>query len=284
MRTEHGVDEDQLEPGLPDEAQARTHVQDFVMMDWNVSAALGLSRRLEAELLVPVRLIRSEVRFLDVAGETLPEFESIHHRNETLRGLGDLALTGRFRVLGLDARTGLTLDLRAGSSFPTGGLEPNPFERARRGESHQHMFFGSGTFDPIAGLEGAYASGGVRLLGWSSVRARLYENRFGYRGPTQFTAGAGVETAFGLATWRFLVQPEVFHELPARWSGEPAPNSGRTDLIATAGGVWMPSAAWTAHLVVKLPWTVRAEGGQLRMPFVVLVGGTYALDLWHSSG
>jgi len=145
------------------------------------------------------------------------------------------------------------------------------------------MFFGNGTVDPIVGIKASYAFEAFRLASWANVRAPLYENRFGYQGPTQITGGLGVDTGFGLETWRFLLQPEIYHETPATWAGEPARNSGRTDLIAAAGVYWLPSADWTVHLLAKVPWTVRAEGGQLRMPFVGLLGVTYAFNLWQPS-
>lgn len=282
MHAEHGVDEDQFEPGIPQEAQARAHGLDFVMLDWNLAAALGLTDWLEVEATLPVRLIRIAPRFYDANDRELPAFRSIHHRAETLFGVGDLSLTGRFRVVAARLVPRWTLDVRAGLSFPTGGTEPNPFELARRGVSHQHMFFGTGTFDPIVGLDTAYAFEALSVFGWASVKAPVYENKHGYRGPTQVAGGLGVETGFGLDAWRFQLGPEVYHETPATWSGEPAKNSGRTDLIATAGVRFMPSASWNLHLLAKVPWTVRAEGGQLSTPFLAILGVSYSAPVFDA--
>jgi hypothetical protein len=280
LHTAHRVAPDQFEPGLPDEQQAREHRQDFVLMDWSASVGVGLTRRLEGELVVPVRMIHARAEFLDAGGEPLPGYESIHHRDETLLGVGDPSLAGRLRILRPEDAGGLLVDARAGLTLPLGRTEPNPFELARAGRPHQHMFFGSGTVDPLGGVEASYFRDGVRLAASATARAPLRANRHGYRAPTQLTGGVTVDAGLGLRSWRFLVGPEVYHETPATWSGEPSPNSGRTDLVAVAGAFWRPAPDVGVQLVARVPWTVRAEGGQLRMPIVASLGITWDFDAW----
>lgn len=279
---QHGVDEEQFEPGIADDAQARTHVTDLLFSDWSFTARLGLSSRVGIELLVPLRLVDVDASFLDDAGNELEDFTSIHHRDETLVGLGDVMLRHRYRLLRQGADSRATLDLLVGLTFPTGSTEPNPFELGRARDPHQHMFFGTGTVNPLGGLDSSYAFDSWTLLGWASVRAGLFENEFGYRGPTQVAGGVGARTGFGLDDWSFLLGPEIYFETPAQWSGEDAENSGRVDVIGTAGVFWTPSERVATHLVVKVPVTVRSEGGQLRMPVVVGLGASYAFDLWGS--
>jgi hypothetical protein len=84
------------------------------------------------------------------------------------------------------------------------------------------MFFGNGTVDPIVGLEASYLFEAFRLAGWANVRVPLYDNGRGYKGSTQITGGLGVDAGFGLERWRFQLGPEVYHETPATWAGEPA--------------------------------------------------------------
>lgn len=278
--TEHDVDDDQLEPGIAPADQARVHTLDFVLMDWNASAALALSDWLEVELMVPVRMIGIEAGFRDAGGNALASFDSIHHRDETLFGLGDLSVTGRARALDGVAGDRWTIDLRAGASLPTGGTKPNPFERARRGLEHQHMFFGTGTVDPLVGLSVAYRFDPLTLSSWGLARRSLYANDYGYRGPGTVSGGLVVDAGLGLSQWRFQLGGEVFHESPAEWSGEPAENSGRTDLVAVAGARFIPSAAWDLTLTGKIPFTLEAEGGQLNTPFVLIAGASTRLDLW----
>lgn len=279
VRAEHGVEPDQYEPGFPESQQAQVHAQEYLMADASVHAALGLRSWLAAEARVPVRLVRQTVEFRRAGGAVLPDFSSIHHRDETQVGLGDVSIVGRFHFAPASA---WGVDLRAGLNLPTGGTEPDPFALGRAGKPHRHLFFGSGTFDPIVGGRVTYALGTVRLSAWATVRAPLYENSFGYRASTQTSAGLGVESSFGLRSWRFVVQPEVFHESTASWTSEEASNSGRIDLVGTLGAFWNVSEAWTARLLVKVPWTLAVVGGQLSIPAVGVLGVERAIDLGGS--
>ena len=92
--------------------------------------------------------------------------------------------------------------------------------------------------------------------------------------------GVGAQSGFGLERWSFLLQPEVYFETPAQWSGVSARNSGRTSLVATAGVFFRPDDQWQIHAIAKVPYLTEAQGGQLRWPFVGLLGFTYVFDAW----
>jgi len=266
----HDVEPDQFEPGLVDEDQAYRHVLDFIMADWDVKLNIGLSDSWAVDLHVPIRLSRGEAEFQDMNGQSLPEFTSIHHRDETLIGLADASVVGRHRIEVSSETMVWRLDLSAGVSLPTGGTEPNPFELGRNGQEHQHLFFGTGTVNPILGIESAIARSTYSIFGWSSWKTALYENKHGYKGPGQWGGGLGVDSMLGSQRWGFQIGSEFFHEVPATWSGEVAKNSGRTDLIGVIRTRFMPSTSWTHILTVKVPRTLRVEGGQMTMP--VLIG------------
>ena len=91
--------------------------------------------------------------------------------------------------------------------------------------------------------------------------------------------GVGAMSRFGLERWSFLVQPEVYFETPARWSGVHDINSGRTSLIATAGMFVLPAPGWQIHVLAKVPYHTWSQGGQLRWPFVALLGFSYTFDM-----
>ena len=74
---------------------------------------------------------------------------------------------------------------RSGISLPTGDTEPDPFALGEEGHEHQHIFFGTGTYDPIVGLEAYRTRGGLQVAGWLRLRTSLYENSFDYRAGTQ---------------------------------------------------------------------------------------------------
>ena len=160
-----------------------------------------------------------------------------------------------------------------------GHIERNPFALGREGRRHQHMFFGSGTFDPIAGLETQIMLDRWGLVGWGQARVPVTRNRYQYRASRIVAAGVGARSGFGLQRGGFLVQQEVFAESPALWESEPALNSGRVSLLATVGTFVTPRPAWQLHALVKVPYYTKAQGGQLRWPFIALVGVTYTFAL-----
>jgi hypothetical protein len=279
VHAEHSVEPDQLEPGVAAEAQPTHHELDIGLLEWQLDAQLGLHRRFAWELLVPIRATIIDATFVDADHVELPGFASIHHRDETIAGLGDTILNGRIGLVLPENVRGWTLALRLGSSFPSGHIEPDPFVLGEQGKPHQHNFFGNGTVDPVLGLDSSVAFDKWSLVGWSLARTPFYENRYGFRGSTVVVAGVGAQSGFGLERWRFLLQPELYFETPALWNDRPARNSGRTSLLATAGVFVRPSKGWQVHLLIKIPYVTWAMGGQLQWPFVATLGFTYTFDI-----
>ncbi|MCX4242584.1 hypothetical protein [Paraliomyxa miuraensis] len=279
VHASHDVEPDQREPDLPLARQPAEHVLDIGMLEWDLDAQLGVSRRFAIELMLPVRATIIDATFLDGDGQVLPGVQSIHHRDETIAGVGDLLAGIRVgAVLPTDVPR-WTLALRTGVSLPTGNIEPDPFVLGAHGQQHQHMFFGSGTVDPMIGFDTNVAFDRWSLVGWTMARSALYANQYGYRGTTTVVGGVGAWSGLGLERWSFLVQPEVFFETPARWSGVAARNSGRTSLLATAGLFFVPAPRWQLHLLGKIPYATWSQGGQLEWPFVALIGMSATFDM-----
>lgn len=278
LHTSHGVEPEQREPGLPLEQQPAEHVLDIGMLEWDLDAQVGVHRRFALELMLPIRATIIDATFNDADGRELPGAQSIHHRDETIAGVGDFVLGGRIGLVLPQDVPRWTLALRTGVSLPTGNIEPDPFVLGARGHRHQHMFFGSGTVDPVVGLDTNVAFDRFTLVGWTVAKSSLYANQYGYRGSTTVIGGIGSQSGFGLERWSFLLQPEIFFETPATWGDTPARNSGRTSLIATAGIFALPAPGWQIHLLAKVPYATWSKGGQLRWPFVALLGFSYTFD------
>lgn len=274
----HSVAPEQREPGVPLSGQPDLHGLHVGLLQWDLDAQAGVHRRFAFEFLLPVRTTIIEASFYQGDRE-LPGFQSIHHRDETLAGIGDVVLGGRTGLVLPTDVPRWTLALRTGLSLPTGHTEPNPFVLGAHGKPHQHMFFGTGTLDPVIGSDTNVAFDRWALVGWTVAKLPLYENQYGYRGSKVVVGGIGAMTGFGLRRWSFLVQPEVYFETPARWSGVHDINSGRTSLIATAGVFVQPAPGWQLHALAKVPYQTWAQGGQLRWPFVALVGFSYTFDV-----
>jgi thiol-disulfide isomerase/thioredoxin len=247
-------------------------------MSLELAAVYGLSDRLTADLNAPFRVSAIKAEFLDGQQVGLPDFTSIHHRDEVIAGFGDLRLSGRYRALRADSEFPLSLDVRLGTTIPSGGTEPDPFELGRQGERHQHLFYGSGTFDPLAGLEIYYNTSGFALMSWASARIAVYENGFGYRGRSSLNAGFGVGHRLGLTDWRFRAQVIGRHETPAQWRGQDARNSGLSDVLVSLGVTYAISPRFLLSMDLKKTVLQESRGGQLQMPGLLGLGLSYSFD------
>jgi hypothetical protein len=278
LRAGHDVEPSQQEPDLPTDQQVARHDLKIGLLQWDFNARIGMHERFAAEIFLPVRVNFIDAEFEDTNGQRLPDYESIHHRDETIAGVGDLVLGGRIGLVRPQDVPRWNLDLRLGVSQPTGRIEPDPFVLGEAGHEHQHMFFGTGTFDPQVGVETQVTFDKWRLVGWTASRYPLYENRYGYRASRFIAAGVGANTGFGLKRTSFLLQPEIFYETPARWSGVAARNSGRVSLLAAGGVFFAPVDRLYLHAIVKVPYFTKSQGGQLRWPVVGVVGFTVSFD------
>lgn len=258
LNTAHEVEADEIEEGVGGEA--RSHEVDLVLADVQLRLDYGLSQTLDLTVILPLRRVSMDAEFFDAQDRRLPGFQSIHHRDEVIAGLGDLALEA-----GLHLGGGLTL--RLGVSLPTGGVEPDPYALGGLGLRHQHIFFGSGTVDPRLGVAGGWRVAGLELRAVAEATGAVYENDDGYRaGWNGFGQGA-VATSLGLEPFVFVARVGLFHALPSTWNGRSAENTGRTDLLPGLA-VEVPWGDWFFSVEASRPINLVAEGGQLDAPLV----------------
>ncbi|MGC6419162.1 MAG: hypothetical protein ACON3Z_18695 [Bradymonadia bacterium] len=253
-------------------------MQTLSLFNTDCIAGYGLSQALELAVRIPLRVVHAEVDFVDAAGERLDGFESIHHRNETLVGLGDLALELRYRALQQSASQPLRIDLKAGVSVPTGSIEPDPFALGRQGRVHQHIFFGTGTFDPRLSVQLNYRLQSVRLSADTLWMGSLYRNRYDYRGPMTITQRALIASRLGAADWLFRIGMELFKEYPAEWRDEQAENSGRMDLSPLFGVQYTLGPNLMTFVSIKKPFILTAESATLSVPLVAMFGVQVGMD------
>ncbi len=316
MSTAHGVEPSQYEPGVPLADQPRVHHVDLELNTLGTRMSYALTRRVALELEASVRSVKTDAAFEDVNGVLREDLRSIHHRDETIDGFGDVVVSSRWRlsrfsdhglptddasrtplVEGADSSTDVPsaetpteiptenpapgarrwlADLVVGISIPTGGTEEDPFTRGEQGLEHQHVFFGSGTWDPSLRLE-LYRSGvRANLYSWLGGSGALGANSKGYRAGFSGSAGAGVSTTFGLTKMSFQAQLEVQHAEPSTWGSDDARNSGRTDLIAGLGAAYELRDGLVLRAQIQIPENIEAQGGVLEPRAVALVGLSYS--------
>ena len=177
----------------------------------------------------------------------------IHHPTATLRGFADASLLAAHRADGVFTDEDVLI-LAAGTSIPLGRTERDPFELGGNGLAHEHVQFGTGTFDPI--LEAYYIrplSDDLGLSAYATGRFPLYENDKQYFPPLQLTAGA-------LINWRARERLQlhlglnIFRQQGAEWDGVNDPDAGVESIELLAGANWSfgESSRLTLGLIVPL--------------------------------
>ena len=251
----------------PENPQPYWHVQDLIVSELEITAARGLGANFGVDAFLPIRLVRDRVHYLDLSRQPyVPPNPGLHHRNETLSGLAD-------PQVGLNYGrkwAPWTLSARLGLSIPVGRTEANPFELGRLGKWHQHIQFGTGTWDPRVGLALGRAAGPVDLQLTGVARLPMSENEHGYRAgrryglflsgspalPNQWSANAGLKLA---------------REEPEKWSGriEEEGNLGRTDLFLSLGGGRHIASFGSLAANVEVPLASKSTGHQVHIPVIV---------------
>jgi hypothetical protein len=123
-----------------------------------------------------------DVKAMTVAYTTLdgapfiPPYGDIHHRSETLRGISDPSVDVQWSpspswIAGI------------GTTLPFGHTVPDPIALGRAGLTHEHMQFGSGTFQPRLTVQWAQPFRRVTLAANADATLSLYENGKGFRAP-----------------------------------------------------------------------------------------------------
>lgn len=202
----------------------------------------------------------------------------VHHPTRTLSGLSDLKLLVARRTLHL-LREGDGLDIGLGTSLPTGATEEDPFEAGDAGLPHEHVQFGTGTFDPLLELQYTLPLPRSFTFGtFAAGRFPAYANSKTYKGPTEITAGASL--LYGVSP-RLTLQSVLtaYYQGFAQWDGERDINSGLRTLNGRLGVTLVTKRAIALTLAVREPITQETlddQGDAFRQ------GPSLLLQLAHS--
>lgn len=261
------------------------HDQQFYVSELRALVEYGLTEHVGVELQLPLRLTRTTIVYRHLDGALYePDYPNIHHRNETLAGLGDPWLTTRlgrrFGALHVSARFGVTL--------PLGKTEENPFELGRAGLDHQHLQSGTGTFDPILAVEAGRSFDRIAVRAYAQAQVTILENARGFQAGNRYGAGMLVDASV-VGRLRASVGADVITQEPERWRGviEQDGNLGRTDVLVGAS-VTHGFGDFDVTLGVKVPVYTRIiqtghEGGQLTYPGLVNITVRRTFDLGGES-
>lgn len=226
------------------------HDQDIIPGELRAVAEVGLSGPWGVEAQLPLRVTRTSIRYTDPSGAPYAPLDpDVHHRNETLVGLGDPWVLGRWGA----AFSGTAVTARAGTTVPLGHTEADPFALGAVGQRHQHIQFGSGTFDPLLMLDVSRSFGKVELGAYGQAELTLYENDKGFRGGNRFSTGVEGRT-LAVARLTVSVGLDLLSERPERWGGEVQQdgNLGRTELLWGLS-ISRPFGTTVATLIGRFP-------------------------------
>jgi hypothetical protein len=248
------------------------HDQRFWIGELRPILAFGLTPVFGIEAQTPLRIVRTTIRFLRADGTPFdPDYENIHHRDETLFGFADPWLLARATGAVGDVR----ITTRAGAALPIGKTEEDPFARGRAGLPHQHIQFGTGTVAPVFAIDAALPLGVTRWNAYGQAVLNVYENGKGYRAGHRYAGGLAGDVEV-VPMLRLGGSVDVLNEQPERWGGliQQDGNVGRTDVLVGASAARRLGDV-TLSLAVKVPvWqhfiaSHGADPGQLTYPVIV---------------
>lgn len=227
-------------------------------------AEYGLQKNLALQAVTSLRFADTRTRFTDLEGNPI-ESASIHHRDETLIGPGDAQLL----IHGARFFGGTAVGVRGGVSIPIGRTEPDPYLLGEQGIAHEHLQFGTGTMDPIFGLDVARSVGPIGLGAFAFTQVPLISNVHGFQAGPVVNGGISAAYSRGI-TYRLSVL--ALHEWAERWNGvvpDDDGNQGRTDLFVSPG-VTIPFATdWSASVDLRIRAYGQTVGAQLELPAIL---------------
>jgi hypothetical protein len=226
------------------------HDQRFYIGEFRPIVGIGITKVLGVEIQAPIRLLKTTIVFRRLDGTPFePDYENIHHRNETLFGFADPWLLARatwsvdnFMVTG-----------RGGLGLPLGSTEEDPFARGRAGLPHQHVQFGTGTFYPVLAVDAALRLDRFTVSAYAQTVLFLTDNRYGYRAGNRYVGGVSGDMEV-VPRLRAGLGADILNEQPERWGGvvQQDGNVGRTDVLA-GGMVSYAFGSVVASITVKVP-------------------------------
>ena len=183
-----------------------------------MDASWGWREGTQLSLRLPYDVKAMRVKYATLDGAPyVPLYGDIHHRTETLSGISDPILT-------IDWAAHNDWIFGAGTTLPLGHIVPNPIILGREGKTHEHIQFGSGTFMPDLTAQWSHPAGPAVVFARGEAKVSLYENREGFRAPTEVAWSAG--PSFRVGGFAIAPQLQGQYQTVGRWRGEVDEGSG----------------------------------------------------------
>lgn len=253
------------------------HEQTLFLSSADLGGEYGVTPWLAVAVSAPLRYVNTTIENTTLDGAAYdPPDEGIHHRNETLTGLGDPEIAAR---MGRRIDDAFFASVRIGSTVPLGRTEANPFTAGHEGREHQHIQFGAGIFQPVVGLDLIGNTGPVQMVFATSTTLAMYENRHGLRPSSRFAGSLTGSHDLGRDDLRLGGGFVMAREFSEHWSEdqpETEGNLGRTDVLLTARALWLPAPRLAAFAAFSTPLYSSAVGAALDYPGTLTLGLSYS--------
>ena len=118
----------------------------------------------------------------------MQDFLDLHHTDDVLTGFSDASLLATWHAHDF-AKEGDLFSLALGTSIPIGRTEHDPYEAGSDAEAHEHVQFGTGTFDPLVETYYTRSVEDWNLSLFAIARLPVYESSKDYRGSRTTTMG-----------------------------------------------------------------------------------------------
>lgn len=172
---------------------------------------------------------------------------------ETFRGMGDTAVLGWYRLR--PVRSWYTV-INGGASFPTGKTETPRFRPELESGSlvpMSRLQRGSGTFDPLFGLNVARRFEALTVFGSVAARIPLAENDDGLRTGASSEVNTGLARDLGTSRVSALVRLGWLHREQDSFRGTPVLVGGGNWLYITPGIAAQIGKGINVQAEVKMP-------------------------------
>ena len=200
-------------------------------------------------------------RWMDFAG-----IPNIHHRDESVKGLGDTRITLRHLVLNEAFGPGERMFIGAGLIVPSkNSLDENPFNPDSTDPEHIHFSLSEGVYKTSVELQ--YFKRTHSSIFYGSVlrwTTPVTQNEYGFISGSQLDISvmAYLQSKSILKGMPFLTISGLFRT-PDYWNGENTPNSGASILQIGVGEIWKVGnnvVSFSVRVAIIFTRGVAAEG------------------------
>jgi hypothetical protein len=156
-------------------------------LDYRLNEPWGLTLRLPYDF----KERSASVQYIDdPAGQEqdMQDFLDLHHTDANLEGFSDASFLGSWHAHDCITERDL-FSFSFGTSIPLGRTEDDPIAAGANAEAHEHVQFGTGTFDPLIETYYTRTVGDWSLSAFAIARLPVSENDKGYRGSRVTTLG-----------------------------------------------------------------------------------------------